>query len=286
MRLGDAPRMVSVDTYDHFAVKHARAEEWVEEAVAQEVPVALEYNGVSHAVMFASPADLEDFGLGFSLTEGIIESRQELFELDTRTEAAGITVDMRIAGDRFMALKERRRTLTGRTGCGLCGTESLDQAVRPLSPVTSRIQLASTAMHQAFEALRERQRLMSLTGAVHAAGWVNADGRLTLVREDIGRHNALDKLIGALADSGIDFATGAAIITSRASFEMVHKAASMNIGLLAAVSAPTALAIRMAETAGLTLIGFVRGKQYAIYSHGERLREETTEYVAQMESTQ
>src|SRR5665213_2355597 len=264
-------------TYDHFTVKHSDREALTEKAVAQEVAVAFEYNGVSHAVMFASPADLEDFASGFSLTEGIIGYPRELFELESRTDTAGITLSIRIAGGRFMLLKERRRSLTGRTGCGLCGVESLDQAIRPLNPVTSGLRLDGTQLHEAFEALRRKQQLMSLTGAVHAAGWVTAQGVLAIVREDVGRHNALDKLIGAASKAGVDFADGAAIITSRASFEMVHKAASMNIGLLAAVSAPTALAIRMADTVGLTLLGFVRGKRHAIYSHCERLVDGTAE---------
>lgn len=286
MRIADDPVTVNLGTYDRFTVKHSDSEALTEEAVAQEVAVAFEYNGVSHAVMFASPADLEDFALGFSLTEGIIGHPRELFEVESRADTTGITLSIRISGDRFMLLKERRRSLTGRTGCGLCGVESLDQAIRPLASVTSHLRLDGTILHQAFETLKRKQQLMSLTGAVHAAGWVTAQGTLALVREDVGRHNALDKLIGAASNAGVDFADGAAIITSRASFEMVHKAASMNIGLLAAVSAPTALAIRMADASGLTLLGFVRGKRHAIYSHSDRLLDGAIERGATIGSSE
>ena len=260
-------------TFDEVSVLHDGAAAPIEEAVAEEVPIALEYNGVSHAVMFATPADLEDFALGFSLTEGILRERSELYDLEIRGDGKGVTVAMRIATARFVELKRHRRAMTGRTGCGLCGTESLDQAVRTLPQVTSAVRIQAAHLHRAFESLRVEQRLLSLTGAVHAAAWLDAGGELTHVREDVGRHNALDKMLGAAVLAGVDFGSGAAIITSRASYEMVHKAATLNVGLVAAISAPTALAIRTAERTGVTLVGFVRGTRHAVYCGRDRLIE-------------
>ncbi len=241
------------------------------DAVAVEVPVALEYNGVSHTVMLASPLDLEDFGLGFSLTEGIVAAPREMFDVEVIEADEGLRVIMDIAGERFVCLKERRRSLAGRTGCGLCGAESLQQVFRDLAPVASPLRISSAALHGALAALRGSQRLQGITGATHAAAWISPEGDILVVREDVGRHNALDKLIGALAKAGTDFDAGAVVVTSRASYEMVQKAASMGIGLLAAVSAPTDLAIRMADRLNLTLVGFAREGSHATYSHPWRL---------------
>lgn len=239
--------------------------------VADEVPVALEYNGISHAVMLASPDHLEDFVTGFSLTEGIISSVQDIRDIQVKRGGNGITVKLEIAPQCFFHLKEKRRTLAGRTGCGLCGAESLDQVYRQPTPVTSAAHFSLPALHQAFRHLKSQQVLMQYTGATHAAGWLDGTGRLTLIREDVGRHNALDKLIGALARAGIDGAGGAVLVTSRASYEMVLKTAAAGIGFLAALSAPTSLAIQLAESAQLTLVGFVRGQRMNIYTHPERL---------------
>ena len=249
--------------------------------LAEEVPVALEYNGISHAVMLASPADLADFALGFSLSEGIIDNAQQLYDCevvysDPDIEGAqrvkGIRVVMQIAAGRFAGLKHKRRQLAGRTGCGLCGAESLASLSPVPPPVGSSMRVTLSRLHQAFMQLEQQQVLQQCTGATHAAGWVNRDGALVLVREDVGRHNALDKLIGALAASGADFAAGAALITSRASYEMVQKAAVMGIGVLAAVSAPTALAHRLADQTGLTLLGFVRHGSCVVYAHPQRVQ--------------
>ncbi len=173
---------------------------------------------------------------------------------------------MTIAPERFMTLKARRRNLAGRTGCGLCGTESLEQALRQLPPVAAGPAIAPAAIHVAFDALRSRQPLHRLTGASHAAAWANPDGTLELVREDVGRHNALDKLIGAMAKDRRSFNDGFAVITSRASSEMVQKAATVGMPLLAAISAPTGLAIRLARECGLTLVGFARGGSHVVYA--------------------
>ncbi len=241
------------------------------DTVPEEVPVALAYNDISHAVMLASPADLEDFALGFSLSEGILASPSELYDLELEAGDKGVVVRMRIAEERFFALKGRRRALAGRTGCGLCGVESLDQVARPLAPLPSGTPIAAAALRRALAGLQQRQPLRDRTGGVHAAGWADAAGDIQFVREDVGRHNALDKLIGALIGGGFDPRSGFALVTSRASFEMVQKAASVGIPLLAAVSAPTGYAIRLAGDVGLTLAGFVRADRYTLYSHPERI---------------
>ncbi len=240
------------------------------DAVAEEVPIALEYNGVSHAVMFATPADVEDFARGFTLSEGIVASVGQIYGIDVEVESRGIRVALEIASEPFARLKERRRALTGRTGCGLCGTESLDHAVRELAPLESSFAIDAGALTRAIETMRQRQALMQLTGAVHAAGWVDTHGDLVLLREDVGRHNAFDKLIGALCQAGLGLDQGAAVITSRASFEMVQKAVTLRMPILAAVSAPTALAVRMALDYRLGLLAFVRGERYSCYSAPER----------------
>ncbi|NUT60624.1 MULTISPECIES: formate dehydrogenase accessory sulfurtransferase FdhD [unclassified Herbaspirillum] len=246
--------------------------ETVEDVVAEEVPIALEYNGISHAVMMATPSDLEDFALGFSLTEGILGDPGELYECEIVPGCEGVQVQMRIATERFVALKERRRNLTGRTGCGLCGAETLEQAVRHPQAVQGGASFSVDQLHAAFEQMQAAQQLQQATGATHAAAWMDASGSIVLVREDVGRHNALDKLIGALAEEEADFSQGAAIITSRASYEMVQKAATVGIGFIAAVSAPTALAIRLAEETDVTLLGFVRKQGHVVYARPHRLR--------------
>ena len=247
-----------------------------EDDVAEEVPIALEYNGVSHAVMLASPYDLEDFALGFSLSEGILKDRSELYECEIIGGAQGIQVQMQIATERFVTLKGKRRNLTGRTGCGLCGAETLAQAVRRPDAVTGSTSFSATQIYAGMKAMQAKQRLQRYTGATHAAAWMNADGSVDLVREDIGRHNALDKLIGAMSGEKRDFMTGAALITSRASYEMVQKSATMGIGFLAAISAPTSLAIQLAEESNVTLVGFVRSNSHVVYAQSHRLMRDKT----------
>ncbi len=243
------------------------------DTVPEEVPVALAYNGISHAVMLASPADLEDFGLGFSLGEGILAGASELYDLELEIGPAGVTIQMRIAAERFAALKSRRRTLAGRTGCGLCGVESLDQVARSLAPLPPGMTLPAASIHKALAHLKGNQPLHASTGGVHAAAWADRAGEVLLAREDVGRHNALDKLIGALARSSIDPGAGFVLVTSRASFEMAQKTVAAGIPILAAVSAPTGYAIRLARESGLCLAGFVREQRYAIYAHPERIVE-------------
>lgn len=246
--------------------------EVLSDVVAEEVPIALEYNGISHAVMMATPADLEDFALGFSLTEGILADPGELYDCEIVPGAEGIQVQMNVATERFVALKEKRRNLTGRTGCGLCGAETLEQAVRhPAAVQAEALRFSAATLHAALDAMQSQQQLQQQTGATHAAAWLGRDGNITLVREDVGRHNALDKLIGALAHVKQDFSAGAVIITSRASYEMVQKAATVGIAFIAAISAPTALAIRLAKETDVTLIGFVRRHGHVVYAGPQRL---------------
>ena len=238
--------------------------------LAEEVPVALVFNGISHAVMLASPSDLEDFALGFALTEGLIDSPAELYGVDVMAPTSeGLTLQLEVSSACAWRLKERRRTLAGRTGCGLCGTDSLSQVRRAL-PRAPDVRVGAGAIARAQRDLRLRQALQQITGATHAAAWCSLDGAIRLVREDIGRHNALDKLIGALVRAGEDASRGFALITSRASFEMVQKAAAAGIGALAAVSAPTALAVRTATELNLALAGFVRGDDGVAYTYPER----------------
>ena len=239
--------------------------------VAEEVPVALEFNGISHAVMLATPLDLEDFALGFALSEGILDNAGELYGVDEEPSALGITLHLQVAGAAFARLKDRRRSMTGRTGCGLCGTESLAQVGRALPVLADTARSSRRAIGRAMAQLSSLQTLQQATGAVHAAAWCSAQGEVRWLREDVGRHNALDKLIGALVRNHVDAATGFIAVTSRASFEMVQKTAMAGVSLLAAVSAPTSLAVTTAQRCGMALIGFARGQDLVVYCHAERL---------------
>ena len=237
--------------------------------LAQEVPVALVFNGISHAVMLASPDDLADFALGFALTEGLLNGRDELYGIETERSEQGISLHLNVASACEWRLKERRRTLAGRTGCGLCGTESLDQVRRAL-PMAPEVSVPLGVMAQGQRALREWQALQQLTGAAHAAAWCDLDGRIVMLREDIGRHNALDKLVGAMTLAHCDPSQGWVLVTSRASFEMVQKTAMAGAGVLAAVSAPTSMAVDLAERCGLAMAGFVRGDEFVAYTQPQR----------------
>ncbi len=240
--------------------------------LAQETPVALEYNGISHATVLATPCDLEDLALGFSLTEGIVRSAADVYDVEVTETCQGRVVQLTIASACLDQLKRRRRTLAGRTGCGLCGLESLDDVERALPPLAGPPQPVSpAAIIQAMQALRERQPLHNQTGATHAAAWADASGALHAVREDVGRHNALDKLIGALLRQGLEPGAGFAVISSRASFEMVQKAAAAGIPAVAAVSAPTRYAVRTAEQLGVLLVGFARKQDFTAYANPQHL---------------
>ena len=244
------------------------------DVVVVEVPVALVYNDVSHVVMMATPANLEDLAMGFSLSEGILQRPRQLLDVEIHERQTGLEVAMQISAEAFVALKQRRRNLTGRTGCGLCGLESLDQAVPVPAKITGGDYAVSHhALQRALKGLERRQSLKNLTGGVHGAAWCNAQGEVELLREDIGRHNALDKLLGAL-QRGQHATEGFVLVTSRASYEMVAKAASCNVPILAAVSASTTLAVAQAEASGITLVGFVQPDRQVIYTNPQRIVEQ------------
>jgi FdhD protein len=249
--------------------------ETLDEIVAEEVAVALVYNGISHAVMMATPADLEDFARGFTLTERIVEKPSEIFDIEVEEGARGIEVKLEIAAPRMISLQERRRSLSGRTGCGLCGVDSIDAAMRPVA-VSAGGQVSRAAIERAMSALPAQQRINKINGATHAAGWADADGTLVAVREDVGRHNALDKLGGAIAamekkSPGSIKPGGFVVVTSRCSYEMVQKAAAIGAAAIAAVSAPTSLAIETAEQANIVLAAFVRDGRLTAYAYAERI---------------
>jgi len=243
----------------------------LDDQIAEEVPVAFVYNDEPFAVMMATPADLGDFATGFAISEGIVERADDVEIERIEHLIEGIEIRLRIPAARAEALALRRRSMSGRSGCGVCGSELLETALRHPAPVTTDIHVTVPALQQALAGLRRAQTLGTLTGATHAAGWAALDGSLQLAREDVGRHNALDKLIGAMAVAQLDPGDGFLVVTSRASYEMAMKAASANIALLAAMSAPTALAITLAEHTNLTLIGFAREDGHAVYTHPQRL---------------
>lgn len=249
----------------------AGGSETLEETVAEEVAVALVYNGISHAVMMATPCDLEDFARGFSLTERIVEQPPEIYDIEVEPVGRGIEVRLEIAAQRMAGLQERRRSLAGRSGCGLCGVDSLDAALRSVPAVSNPQPVARSSIERAMAGLPEHQKINRTNGATHAAGWASADGTLVVVREDVGRHNALDKLAGALARSGGAEPGGFVVVTSRCSYEMVQKAAAIGASAIAAVSAPTSLAIETAEQAGVALVAFVRDGRLTVYAHAERI---------------
>jgi FdhD protein len=240
-----------------------------QDAVADEVPVALVYNGISHAVMLATPADLEDFALGFSLSEGIIDHPGQCYGIDIAPGPGGIEVMLDVASAAFMRLKEKRRSMAGRTGCGLCGVDTLAQVRRSLPALRAPSGVVAGGVARALSAIKCGQALTQRTGAAHAAAWCSIDGEVLALREDVGRHNALDKLIGSMARTGLRFDAGFLLLTSRVSMEMVQKAAMAGIGLLAGMSAPTLAAIEAAEDAGMTLLAFARGQGFVCYTHPE-----------------
>ncbi len=239
------------------------------EHLAEEVPVALVFNGISHAVMMATPLHLEDFALGFALSEGLIDQASQLYGVEVLEQALGMEVHIDIAAQCEARLKERKRSMAGRTGCGLCGTDSLAQVKLSL-PQAPVVNVDVQAMQRAHAGLRALQPLKLQTGATHAAAWSDMKGVIHIVREDVGRHNALDKLIGAMTKAHVDAMQGFVCITSRASFEMVQKTIQSGAGALTAVSAPTRLAVEIALSHNLLLAGQVRGDSFTAYSYPER----------------
>lgn len=242
-----------------------------DEIIAEETPVAIVYNGIPHVVMMATPQDLEDFALGFSITEELIATPKDLRSIECIRYSQGIEIQATVAPACEEVIVARTRRLTGRTGCGICGADSVTAVLKQLHAVNDAISIPSGAIRAALDSLVSRQELNAEAGAVHAAGWAGLDGTIEVVREDVGRHNALDKLIGALLKRGTDPKSGFVVVTSRASFEMVQKTTVLGAPLMAAVSGPTGLAVRIAQQAGLTLVGFARGDHHTVYTHPHRL---------------
>ena len=278
---------VEVTRWRYNQVAESRLSQ-AKDKVAEEVPIALVYNGVSHAVMLATPQDLEDFALGFSLSEGVLQNKGDLYDVEIVMQPQGVELHLNIATECFVKLKERRRSLVGRTGCGLCGAESLEQALRlterpptkvldfakntnPSINAASSLVVNASSIVAAFHVIQTKQVLQQATGATHACAWVDLSGEVQLLREDVGRHNAMDKLIGALAKTP-QSTDGFVLTSSRASVEMVQKVAIAGYNMLAAISAPTGLAIRVAEAYGVTLVGFLRENQFVIYTYAARIK--------------
>lgn len=255
----------SVELWQGSDLNHVKTD-WL----AEEVPVALVYNGISHVVMMASPKDLELFAIGFSLSEGIIESPGDIYGLDVVAICNGIEVQIELSSRRFMGLKERRRSLAGRTGCGVCGVEQLNDIGRPVIPLPFTQTFDLSLLDAALGKMRAYQPVGDLTGCTHVALWLNESGEIQDGKEDIGRHVALDKLLGARARE--NWHRGAALVSSRASYEMVQKSAQCGVEILFAVSAATTLAVEVALRCNLTLVGFSKPGRAAVYTHPERLR--------------
>lgn len=239
--------------------------------LAEEVPVALVYNGISHVVMMASPKDLELFAIGFSLSEGIIAHPQEIYGMDVVPACNGLEVQIELSSRRFMGLKERRRALAGRTGCGVCGVEQLNDIGKPIVPLPFTQTFNLAHLDRALEHLNDVQPIGQLSGCTHAAAWVLPSGSIAGGHEDVGRHVALDKLLGRRARENNVWQQGAALVSSRASYEMVQKSAMCGVEILFAVSAATTLAVDVAERCNLTLVGFCKPGRATIYTHPQRL---------------
>jgi FdhD protein len=257
---------VSVDRWSQGATTHTT------DQVAEEYPIALVYHNVPHVVMLATPADLEDFAVGFTLSEGLVGRPDEIREVEVTVGAEAVDVKVTVVWERFTELLHRRRNLTGRTGCGLCGAETAEDAIRELGQVGPGTPTTSQDLHAAIEQLGTMQPINARTGSVHAAAWVIPGKGIQFVREDVGRHNALDKAIGALVRQKMDLAAGYMLVTSRASYEMVQKCATVGISFLAAFSAPTAFAVRLAQKSGLTLVAFARRDRHVVYANPHRLK--------------
>lgn len=237
----------------------------------EETAVALVYDGTTHAVMMATPQDLEDFALGFSLAEGKIEHAGEIGSVEVVEQDSGIELRMWMTPGAGHRLAVRRRAMLGPTGCGICGVESLEQALPELQPVTSDLKVSAVEIEAAMASLAPAQKLNAEARALHAAGYWTLERGLEVLREDVGRHNALDKLAGALSNARISASNGIVVMTSRLSVELVQKAAHMKAPVLVAVSAPTALAVRTAEAAGITLIGIARDNAFEVFTHPDRV---------------
>lgn len=267
LRLGYAEALLRVDARRW----HAGSFEERSEEVVEETPVVIVYNAIPHVVMMATPRDLEDFALGFSITEELIRSPADLQRIQVVKYSQGVELQASVSTECEAVIAGRARRLSGRTGCGICGSDSIEGVLKTLHPVAPGVVVAAGAIERAFQSLADHQPLNASAGAVHAAGWSSLDGTILVAREDVGRHNALDKLIGALLRAGVKPEEGFVVVTSRASFEMAQKATVFGARLLAAISGPTGLAVRVAEQAGLTLVGFARQGRMTVYTHPERV---------------
>ncbi|MCX8958411.1 formate dehydrogenase accessory sulfurtransferase FdhD [Erwinia psidii] len=263
--IGESKGLSQINVWHRGALSSA-SEDWL----ADEVPVALVYNGISHVVMMATPKDLEAFAVGFSLSEGIIACPDDIYGIDIHSASGGIEVQVALSSRRFMALKAQRRALAGRTGCGVCGVTQLQEIGKPIVPLPFNQTFTLNEVDRALAQLSVYQPVGQLTGCTHVAAWVMPDGNLAGGCEDVGRHVALDKLLGKRSQHS-DWQQGAVLISSRASYEMVQKSALCGVEILFAVSAATSLAVEVAERSNLTLVGFSKPGRATIYSHPQRL---------------
>jgi formate dehydrogenase accessory protein FdhD len=267
LRLGYADPLLQVTArFWHDGAFEERTEQ-----VVEETPVVVVYNTIPHVVMMATPLDLEDFAMGFSVTEELIRSPADLERIQVVKYSQGLELQLSVPAECEAVIASRTRRLAGRTGCGICGADSIEGVLKTLHQVPPGATVPPNAIERAFQSLIEHQRLNAAAGTVHAAGWASLDGSILLAREDVGRHNALDKLIGALLRAGTKPENGFIVVTSRASFEMAQKATAFGAGLLAAISGPTGLAVRVAQQAGLTLVGLARPGRMTVYTHPERI---------------
>ena len=251
-----------------------------ERAIPEETAIAFTYNTASYAVMMATPQDLEDFAVGFSLTEGVISSIEAIESIDIVEEAMGVELRIWLKAPEAAEFLGRRRMMAGPTGCGLCGVESLTQAMRPPPKVGEGRAFAPEEVMSAVDALLPLQVLNQETRAVHAAGFWQPERGLVALREDVGRHNALDKLAGALPRSGVSVRDGVIVLTSRVSIEMIQKSAAIGAPIVVAVSAPTALAVRMADSCGMTLAAIARKDGFEVFTHPHRIKGRLATHVA------
>jgi len=248
--------------------------------IPEETPIAFTYGGATHAVMMATPSDLEDFAVGFAITEGLIDADAPALDVEIAASELGIELRSWLPGESQGQYAARRRSMAGPTGCGLCGIESLEQATRVLPALESAVRVRASALVEAMDRLPGSQKLNQQTRAMHAAAFWNPATDALILREDVGRHNALDKLAGALARQGTPGSSGVVLMTSRVSVELVQKAARIGAAVIAAVSAPTALAVRTAEACGMTLVAVMRGREFEIFTHPARIVEQASAHVA------